>query len=231
MKRLFIVLLATLAVALQATAQDVVRDSTAVADTADTEENVIGATPTPRKYKSKSGNVLGAPVYYDLNGNRIGDGLPSADSTVGQQIYRRPKHHYLNNLDDRYSTFFFEGEVLVGSSSMGLGANLTILPERWGGYGSVVFGMNEGYFSVGPVLRLSGYDSWLDWQLYGGLVLGDRHLGAEGGLRVAAPKRNGELCWTSMSLGFATLNGDVYMTMGFSLDMLAVFGATTFLFW
>ena len=80
-------------------AQDVVRDSVAAStDTIDNEENVIGAKPRPKGEK-KEANVLGAPVYYDQNGNVKGSGENS-------EVYRRPKHHYLNNLSSRYCSLF-----------------------------------------------------------------------------------------------------------------------------
>ena len=103
------------------------------------------------------------------------------------------------------------------------GFNFTMIPDRWGGYGSVMFGLRDSYVTLGPAVRLSHSDHGLDWHLYGGLMLGGRHVGAECGLRVAAPQRRSEFCWTSASMGVAAVNGDVYLTVGFSLDILAGF--------
>ena len=96
-------------------AQDVVRDSAAVKGNNDTvEENVVDVTSSNRTLrKHKEANVLGAPVYYDNNGNVIGSANPSP-------VYHRPKHHYLNNLDNRYCSFFAEGEWLNGKNDMEL---------------------------------------------------------------------------------------------------------------
>ena len=193
-------------------AQDVVRDSVAVADTADTEENVIGVKPRHTKRQKHEANVLGAPVYYNINGQERGGERTTA-------TYRRPRHHYLNQLSNRYCSTFFEGEVLFGASNLAIGANLSVLPERWGGYGSMLFGGRTNYFSVGPALRLSGYESVLDWHLYGGAVFTERHIGGEVGLRMASPRHKGRFCWMSTSLGLAVVDGDTYMTFGLSMAM------------
>lgn len=239
MKRLTILMALLLTVSLSAMAQDVVRDSVTVGtdslavddlDTIDDGENVVGAKQAPQRHKAKEANVLGAPVYYDLNGNVLGERRVASGKTPADGVYHRPKHHYLNSLDNRYSSIFVEGELLMGSSNVGVGANLTVLPNRWGGYGSAVFGVDGSHFSLGPALRLSGPESSMDWHLYCGVVLGERHLGAEGGLRMALPKVRGEFCWTSVSMGVLALNGDVCMTFGVSLDMLAVLSIMAWLY-
>ncbi len=207
-------------------AQDVVRDSVpaAVADTADSEENVIGAKPAAKPAGTRrEANVLGAPVYYDQNGNVRGSANPSA-------VYHRPKHHYFNNLDDRFCSFFAEGEVLNGNSDYALGVNFTYLPKRWGAYGSVLFGVKHDYLSVGPVLRLSGYDSVLDWQLYGGVMFGGRSAGGEVGIRMAAPQHESEFGFLSASMGVAVVGSHAFVTFGASFDVIAIFGLTTLLF-
>lgn len=208
-------------------AQDVVRDSvpSATADSADAEENVIGTKPSLRPAMGrKEANVLGAPVYYDMNGNVLGSGVSS-------QIYHRPKHHYLNNLDNNYCSIFVEGEALHGVNDFAIGLNFTYLPNRWGAYGSVLFGLNHDYLSVGPALRLSGYDSSIDWQLYGGVMFGGRSIGGEVGLRIATPKHSKEFCFTSASMGCAVVGSHAFVTFGASIDMIAIFGLATFLFW
>ena len=208
-------------------AQDVVRDSVpaTVTDTSVIEENVIGTKPTARtKSASREANLLGAPVYYDLNGNVIGATNPSP-------VYHRPKHHYLNNLNDRYCSIFTEGEVLDGSTDKAFGLNFTYLPKRWGAYGSALIGVNHDYLSVGPALRLSGYESYMDWQLYGGLMLGGRSVGGEVGIRLASAKSDSEFCMTSVSLGCAIVGGHSFITFGASVEILALIGAATFLFW
>lgn len=216
-------------------AQDMVRDSvpaaalpdSAAVDSTDAdEENVIGVKPTKReKQELREANILGAPVYYDNNGNVRGSSNPSA-------VYHRPKHHYLNNLDDRYCSFFAEGEWILGAGEWGLGLNLTYIPERWGAYASMLGGVHRNYLSAGPALRLSGYENTLDWHLYGGLITNFHSLGAEVGLRMATAKHNSEFCWTSVSAGAAIVGGNAFLTFGASIDIVALFiGATTLLFW
>ena len=241
MKRLIVI--ALLLVGSTVWAQDVVRDTvtkvTPVAtvdtidaddtldvddnDTIDDEENVIGAKPRPKtNSEKKEANVLGAPVYYDLYGNVQGSGN-------GSTVYHRPEHHYLNNLDSRYCNIFVEGTLLAGSHDVAIGGSFTWLRKRWGFYGSVLGGKHHTYMSLGVALRLSGYQSSYDWQLYGGLGGGGRHLGGEIGVRMALPKRSGEFCWTSVSLGYANYCGYGFMTAGLSLDLM-VFPAAAILF-
>lgn len=218
-------------------AQDVVRDTVAtaaapvtVADTLDTddndtidEENVIGAKPSAKKSsEKKEPNVLGAPVYYDVYGNVQGSGNSSS-------TYHRPKHHYLNNLDSRYCNIFVEGAMLAGGHDVAVGGSFTWLRKRWGVYGSAFGGRRHTYLNLGVALRLSGYQSGLDWQLYGGVGGGGRHLGGEAGVRIALPKRNGEFCWSSVSLGYANYGGYGFLTAGLSLDLIVFSSAALLL--
>ena len=226
MKRL--ILIALLMVWGTVWAQDVVRDSVAATtdttDTIDDEENVIGAKPQPKNQK-KEANVLGAPVYYDLNGNAKGSGENS-------EVYHRPKHHYLNNLSSRYCSLFVEGTVIAGRHDIGIGGNFTYLPKRWGFYVTANAGKRHTYLSAGVALRLSGYESSLDWQLYGGVGGGGQHLGGEVGLRVALPQRdNSKFCWTSASIGYANYGGYSYFTGGLSIDLVGAVALSTILFW
>ena len=205
-------------------------DSVAV-DEEDDEPNVIGAQPSVRKPKGEA-NILGAPVYYDRDGGVRGEHprhyrngeAPSSGR------YQMPKHHYLNNLGTNFSSFFFEIETLLGPRDIAIGANLTYLPERWGVYGSALYGHYRNYWSVGPAVRLSGRDSFFDWQLYGGAMFADRRLGGEVGIRIASQARRSEFCWTSASLGWAFINGDSYLTVGLSLEVTAL-TALAFFFW
>ncbi len=210
-------------------------DSIAVdEDDDDDEPNVIGARPQPRQTKGEA-NVLGSPIYYDLDGNAIGgnDRRATASPRHHRQrpsgTYRMPEHHYLNNVGRNFNSYFFEVETLIGINDLALGANFTYLPERWGLYGSALGGNRRNYFSLGPALRLSGRDSRLDFQLYGGAVFGHR-AGGEVGLRLAGPSRNSEFCWASASMGLMFLGNDTYLTIGLSLEVAAI-SALTLFFW
>ena len=168
-------------------------------------------------------NVLGMPVYYDSCGNVVGSGESSS-------VYHRPKHHYLNNLDDRYYTFFLEGEVIAGLHDHAVGANFTYLPKRWGFYTSALVGNRHTYLNIGAALRMSGYESACDWQLYAGVGGGGRHLGGEAGLRFALRKNYGEFCWTSLSVGYANYGGYSFVTFGASLDLMAALALSSIIF-
>ena len=123
MKKILTALVAMMAMCSVATAQDVVRDSTAVADTAADEPNVIGgrvdSTYLKQRAQSKNKkeqNIIGTPVYYDLDGQQRTTGLrPSQLRQSGSgEAYIRPKHHYFNSLKDQYCGFFVETELLLG---------------------------------------------------------------------------------------------------------------------
>lgn len=237
MKRLILIVL--LAVCGTLCAQDVVRDSVAATtdtlgikdnaaideddDDNDDEENVIGAKEQPKKRGKKEANVLGAPVYYDAYGNVVGSGETS-------DIYHRPKHHYLNDVGRRFCSVFLEGELLAGRHDVAFGGNITYLPKRWGFYVSALGGLHHSYLTLGAALRLSSPSASLDWQLYGGVGGGGRHLGGEVGIRMALPKRSGKFCWTSVSMGYANFGGYGFITAGLSLDMIGLMGATLLLF-
>ncbi|MBQ9418561.1 MAG: hypothetical protein IJU19_08295 [Bacteroidales bacterium] len=215
--RRYILLLLVMLSCVPIWAQEAAKDNLSTRDTTDTESRPLDRQSKRPHRSSRQANVLGRPIYYDTNGNVIGSSNPSA-------TYHHPSHHYLNDhsgLDDQFSTFFFEGEGLVGMGDIAGGANFTVLPNRWGIYGSALAGRRHNYFSFGPAVRLSSTNSSLDWHLYGGMMLGGKHIGAEGGLRMAFPKRRSQFCWTSVSAGVAVINGDAYLTMGMSLSVLA----------
>ena len=194
-------------------AQDVVRDSTAAADT---NENVIGGRPQRTNVQRKA-NVLGAPVYYNLDGSVRTAG--SYGNPRGQYI--RPRHHWRNTLDSQFNTYFCEVEGMLGTGDVALGMNFTYLPNRWGIYGSLLAGIRHDYASLGPVVRLSDYDDPCDWHLYGGVVVGDG-VGGEFGMRIASPRRDGAFGWCSGSMGMVFLDGRSYVTFGLSLELTAI---------
>ncbi len=202
-------------------------DSIAVDDDEDDDgPNVIGAQPAPRRPKGEA-NIIGAPVYYNQDGSVRGSRQPAPPSRRGGRP-AMPEHHYLNNVGLNFNSVFLEVEAAMGHRSA-LGLNLTYLPERWGVYGSALFGPRRQYYSIGPAVRLSGRQSSVDWHLYSGLTFG-RRLGGEIGFRVAAPSRGHEFCWTSASLGMAVIDGNSYLTLGLSLELSALLGLSLF-FW
>lgn len=218
MKRFLITLLLLSCVTVWA--QDVVRDSVppAVADTSDDGENVIGGRVPPVKLQ-KEANIIGAPIYYNQDGSvrtPMHRGNPRGP-------YQMPRHHYQNNLDNRFCSFFLEGEGLVATDDLALGVNFSYLPSRWGVYCSFLKGINYNYLSVGPMLRLGDVDNVFDWHLYGGLMFSGG-IGGEVGMRMALPQRNSEFCMTSASIGLGRVESTTMFTMGLSIDLIAVTG-------
>ena len=169
----------------------------------------------PRVKRSYERNVLGAPVYYDTLGNVIGQTVP-ADS-----FYHRPKHHFRNRLEDHFSAFFLEGQLMTGSRDMALGGQLAYVPQRWGAYLGGNVGLQGPYIKAGPVWRMSDCSNEIDWHLYAGVNI-CRRPGAEIGLRMAAPRMWSNFCWTSYSMTFGYANNMGYITLGFSLTLSTV---------
>lgn len=185
-------------------------------------DNMPGRTlgENPRPHRSAERNIIGAPVYYDTLGNVIGS------SNANDSLYRRPKHHYLNRLEDEYNNIFLEFGILAGND-FALGAQMAYVPKRWGAYCGGYFGMRHEYFTVGPVLRLSDCGDFLDWQLFGGLTV-SRRPGAELGFRLAGPKTNDGFAWTSFTMAAGYANRSPYFSLGLSLSLTP---QLFFLFW
>lgn len=198
-------------------------DSTAATDT---NANVIGGR-VQRTNVQREANVLGAPVYYNLDGSvRTADGYRG--NPRGE--YVRPSHHWRNTLDSRFCSYFCEVEGMLGTGDLAIGLNFTYLPNHWGVYGSLLTGLVHDYTSLGVALRLSDYDSPCDWHLYGGLTMGDG-VGGEFGMRIASPRQNSSFGWCTGSMGMVFMDGEAYMTFGVSLDIAALTALSLLLFW
>lgn len=105
------------------------------------------------------------------------------------------------------------------------GATLGLVPDRWGGYFSGMFGTDFGEFAAtaGPILRLNDYDT--DWQFYlgAGLITGDHFnwLG-EAGLRLGLDALDTEFELLSLTLG-AKFNDELVLPqIGVGLAPLAL---------
>lgn len=196
------------------------------ADTTDTEENVIGGR-VERRNTQRESNVLGTPVYYNLDGSvregrRYNNPRPQGD-------YIRPDHHYRNTLKEHYNTYFCEFEGLFGPKDVAIGMNFTYLPERWGIYGSMLAGMRYNFASLGAAYRFSDKQDFMDWHFYGGLIYGDG-LGGEFGMRLAGTRSKSGFGWCSGSMGVAVMDGRGYFTLGLSLDITALTALSLMLF-
>lgn len=202
-------------------------DSTAaatMADTADIEENVIGGR-VQYSNRQKESNVLGAPVYYNVDGSvRQGGHRGNPRGT-----YHRPEHHYRNTLSSHFNTFFCEAETMLGPKDIAIGLNFTYLPERWGVYGSMLAGFRYNYASLGAALRLSDTHDDIDWHLYGGAIYGDG-LGGELGLRLGGTRNRSGFGGCTGSMGVAVMDGRGYLTLGLSLDLTALTALSLLLF-
>lgn len=194
------------------------------ADTTGTEENVIGGR-VERRNTQKESNVLGTPVYYNLDGSvRHGDdrGNPRGE-------YFMPNHHYKNTLSRHFNTYFCEVEGLFGPKDIAAGINFTYLPEQWGVYGSMLAGFRRNYASLGAALRLSDIDYDFDWHLYGGVICGDG-VGGEIGMRIGGTRSDSGFGWCTGSMGVAVMDGRGYLTLGLSLEITALTGLSLLLF-
>ena len=187
--------------------------STAWCQTTDSTGRTLGDSPQLRR--SRAQNVIGTPVYYDTLGNVIGQKAPD------DSLYHRPKHHFHNRLENDFCSVFLEGQTRFSSNDVAVGCQLAWVPRRWGVYGSGMVGVRYGYFSAGPVWRMSDCGNWIDWQLYGGLVV-SRQPGAEIGLRMGSPKLWGDFCWSSVSFNWGYVNGASYVTLGLSLTLTSI---------
>lgn len=194
------------------------------ADTADTEENVIGGRPQYSN-RSKEANVLGTPVYY----NRDGSVRTPGNHGNPRGEYQLPEHHWRNTLGSHFNTYFCEAEAMIGDKDVAVGMNFTYLPERWGMYGSMLVGERHSYLSLGPTLRFSDKYDELDWQLYGGVMIGDG-VGGEFGMRIAGSRNESGFGWCSGSMGVAVMDGRGYMTLGLSLEITAIAALSVLLF-
>lgn len=201
-------------------------DTAAVADTADSEENVIGGR-VMRSNEQKESNVLGAPVYYNIDGSVRSGGHRGNPRPAGE--YNRPLHHYRNTLSSKFNTYFCEGEVMLGDKDCAIGMNFTYLPERWGVYGSMLAGGRHNYASLGAALRFSDTEDDIDWHLFGGVICGDG-FGGEFGMRMGSSRNKSGFGWCTGSMGVVVMDGRGYMTLGLSLDLMAITGLTLLLF-
>lgn len=143
--------------------------------------------------------------------------IPVAGNSVlnrmlGVQIY-----------EQNYSKFFVEALFAIGMEDAGLGANITILPNHWGGYGSIYFMEQRTALSLGAAYRPVTTTSFLDWQLYTGAVI-NNGLGFEFGTRFstnAEINKGSYACW-SCSIGRMYINGCRFTTVGLSVSIASL---------
>lgn len=238
MKRLFLTLVAAL-LGLAAAAQSdlpAVKDTTATKDSVtvkDTvvdksaiavEDSTVNTAPRGREIdgghskKSSDANIIGSPRYFDGEGDE-------------SEEYRRPRGGAMRYFGHDFCSVFGETMFMTGFHDSGLGLQLAYVPEKWGGYGTYIYGRHHDWFSLGAVWRLSEPWSNTDFQLYAGANYGHgygygyhRSLGYELGMRLAVTQSVnwGSFCWTSLSLGVMRNAGHSYLTVGLSLDLTLI---------
>ncbi len=150
------------------------------------------------------------------------------------------------------SQFFLEYKSVLGFSEIGQGVQAAYVPSRIGGYvgfmstqysklvpvevvrkwqyeentlaGFERVTSRHAWFSLGGVLRLTERPRRLDWQLYGGVLLGDG-VGAEYGFRVAKATSS-SFSWNSFSMGLMHTPEGTALSLGFGCVPLGAMGLT-----
>ena len=131
-----------------------------------------------------------------------------------QKLSRRQQMRYFGH---DFSSWFCEVKFLSGQLDAAIGLNLSYNPYIWGGYITVMNGVNAYWASAGVLYRFSGIHSRIDCQAYAGLVAGYGY-GAEAGMRIARINRHKKnFSWVSVSMGAAVTNYGSFFTCGLSL--------------
>ena len=165
-----------------------------------------------------SQNVIGKPKYYKDStqytpGHGMGYEAPSATLGVHKSQLGHP-----------FNVVFLETTTMVGGSDIAFGLNLAVVPSAWGVYGSALWGFNYNWYKAGAIWRISRPNEWIDWQLYGGVVCGERYnfeVGGELGFRFAMDNIYGSyrFSWWSMSMGIAVVRNSPFFTFGLSIGL------------
>lgn len=139
--------------------------------------------------------------------------------------YLYNSYHERQNLHsfDDFCTTFTELNLMWGWRQTGIGVNFAMVPGRFGGYAEGVCGDGFNALSFGPVMRLFDDHHIVDWQVYGGLMLG-YSAGFEVGTRLASGRGllSGAFSWWSISSSTIWMGGEQYYTFGLSLGLATV---------
>lgn len=166
-----------------------------------------------------SQNVIGDPVYYtDSTQYRPGHGMGYNQPSYHPYRQNQPQRlHHVRNTD--VNRWFVETKMMLGELDGALGVDVAFVPEKWGVYGSSLWGNRYDWISCGGIYRITEPGRSRDWQLYGGLVFGPT-MGSELGIRVAFDNfgANG-FSWWSASLGMANVAGYGFINVGLSIGL------------
>ena len=116
----------------------------------------------------------------------------------------------------------------IGNQELMLGLTYANVKRRVGGYGTVLYGIDNSdvVFSAGPVVRLTGGGSAVDFQLYGGLggyVDDGFSCIFDFGFRLGG-RTSGRLSWWDISLGCMANGGNVILNVGLGLGISLIAG-------
>lgn len=160
-------------------------------------------------------NVIGKPIYYsDSTQYRPGHGMD----------YDNPPMMFDSHNSKRYyktcNTFFLESSMMFGAYDAAMGVNFSVVPAKWGIYGSALWGYNYDWVKAGGIFRITNLKSPVDWQVYGGLVFGPG-VGADLGFRFSIDNifGNHNFSWWSATMGVSIVGGSAFMTCGFSIAL------------
>lgn len=158
--------------------------------------------------------------------------LQMADTAYSDEEYQMPNINPIYYFGSPFCDHFFEVKGFVGIDDLGLGINYTYLPEVWGGH-VTGYALNTLWVMAGTDYRLSKPWNEFDWHLYGSVGVfydGDFaiwHPAMEIGVRIAsaANANVGNFCFNSGTLGLMTNFDGVYLTIGASISLSAIFAA------
>lgn len=188
-------------------------------------KNAADSTAANDVVTASDGLRFDGPVLYD--GQRH-DG----SATVGDP-YDGRRQEANGGFDRRFarrrdvSRLFLEYKVVAGDY-LGYGAQGAYVPEHWGGYASYLTtrrvpsnGYRYDWFTMGAVYRPMLHPEVMDFQLYGGVAIGDG-CGVEYGFRLAAASGN-PFSWFSFTMGGISTPGYSAFTLGISVGLSGFF--------
>ncbi len=155
-----------------------------------------------------------------------------ADTIYSEEEYQMPNINPIYYFGSPFCEHFFEIKGFAGIDDFGIGITYTYLPEVWGGH-ATGYTLNTLWMMAGVDYRLSKPWNDFDWQLYGSMGVfydGDFAIwnpAMEIGVRVAsaANANMGNFCFNSGTLGLMTNFDEVYITLGASISLSAIFAA------
>ena len=154
----------------------------------------------------------------------------AADTAYSEEEYKAPNINPIYYFGNPFCDHFAELKFFAGIDDFGVGVNYTYLPEVWGGH-ITGYALNTLWVMAGPDYRISRPWNEFDKHVYGSVGVfydGDFdlwHPALEVGLRIATASDYGSFCLYSGSVGLMTNFDGVYITLGASFTLSAIFSA------